>query len=82
MLDRWLDDLESLEAISQDDETRRIFLRMSALSQAGQTKSFLVELEQDEELDDLTKVRLAELAQDRSFLLAVEDYLVRTMRAH
>jgi hypothetical protein len=82
MLDHWLDDLESLEAISQDDETRRIFLRMAALSQAGRMKSFLVELELDQELDEVTKVRLAELARDHSFLLAVEDYLVRTMRAH
>jgi len=35
MLGLWLQDLESLEAISQNDAARRIFLRMSALSQAG-----------------------------------------------
>jgi hypothetical protein len=82
MLDHWLDDLESLEAISQDAETRRIFLRMSALSQAGRTGSFLVELERDAEIDELTKSRLVELAQDHSFLLAVEEYLVCTQRVH
>jgi len=27
-------------------------------------------------------VRLTELAQDRTFLLAVEEYLVRTHRVH
>ncbi|MBV8256830.1 MAG: hypothetical protein JOZ56_01690 [Actinobacteria bacterium] len=81
MLDHWID-LESLEAISQDDETRRIFLRMAALQQAGRMKSFLHELALDRELDDVTKDRLAELAQDETFLLAVEEYLVRTQRAH
>lgn len=78
----WLDDLESLEAISQNEEARRIFLRMAALSQSGRTPSFLVEVALDHELDDATKSRLVELAQDETFLLAVEEYLVRTNRFH
>ena len=82
MLGSWLEDMESLEAISQNAEARRIFLRMAALSQSGRTPSFLAELADDGELDEGTKVRLAELAQDQSFLLAVEEYLVRTHRAH
>jgi len=75
-------DLESLEAISQDDEAKRIFLRMAALSRGGQIGSFLTELARDEELDDETKETLRELAEDNSFLLAVEDYLQRTDRLH
>ena len=78
----WLDDLESLEAISQNEEARRIFLRMAALSQTGKTPSFLVEVALDRELDADTKGRLVELAQDETFLLAVEEYLVRTHRLH
>jgi hypothetical protein len=78
----WLDDLESLEAISQNEEARRIFLRMAALSQTGKTPSFLVEVALDRELDADTKGRLVELAQDETFLLAVEEYLVRTHRFH
>ena len=78
----WLDDLESLEAISQNEETRRIFLRMAAISQTGRTGSFLAEIASDHELDDMTKLRLAELAQDETFLLAVEEYLVRTHLVH
>ena len=35
MLDQLRDNLESFEAISQDDMTRDLVLRMSALSQAG-----------------------------------------------
>ena len=82
MLALWLDDIESLEAISQNADARRIFLRMAALSQNGRMPSFLAEIADDSELDETTKVRLAELAQDRSFLLAVEEYLVRTHRVH
>ena len=82
MLGLWLQDLESLEAISQDEDTRQIFLRMAAMSQAGQMGSFLTELAHDDELDEDTKGTLTELARDRSFLLAVEDYLQRTQRIH
>jgi hypothetical protein len=78
----WLDDLESLEAISQNEDARRILLRMSALSQTGRTPSFVVEVALDQDLDAATKNRLVELAQDESFLLAVEEYLVRTHRVH
>ena len=78
----WLDDLESLEAISQNEEARRIFLRMAALSQSGKTPSFVVEIALDRDLDAATKTRLVELAEDESFLLAVEEYLVRTHRLH
>jgi hypothetical protein len=83
MLGVWLHhDLESLEAISQDDEAKRIFLRMAAMSRDGQMGSFLTELARDEDLDDETKGTLRELAEDNSFLLAVEDYLQRTHRLH
>jgi hypothetical protein len=82
MLGLWLHDLESLEAISQDDEAKRIFLRMAALSRDGQMGNFLTELARDEDLDDETKGTLEELARDGSFLLAVEDYVERTERLH
>ena len=82
MLGHWLQDLESLEAISQDDDARRIFLRMAAISQTGQMSSFLTELAEDGDLDDETKGTLTELAKDNTFLLAVEDYLQRTQRLH
>jgi hypothetical protein len=78
----WLNDLESLEAISQNEEARKIFLRMASLSQSGGTPSFVVEVALDRDLDAETKGRLVELAQDESFLLAVEEYLVRTHRLH
>jgi hypothetical protein len=82
MLGLWLHDLESLEAISQDDEARRIFLRMAAMTQTGSMPAFLHELAADADLDDMTKDHIVELAGDRSFLLAVEEYLRRTQRFH
>jgi hypothetical protein len=41
----WLDDIESPEAISQNEDARRIFLRMASLSQTGRTPSFVVEVD-------------------------------------
>lgn len=78
----WLQDIESLEAISQDEDTRKLFLRMAHLSQNGRLQPFLRELEDDRDLDDETKGTLAELACDESFLHAVEDYVRRTRALH
>ena len=78
----WLQDLESFEAISQDDTTRRIFLKLAAMSHAGRLPNFIAQVASDQELDDTTKGHLTELANDRPFLLAVEDYLRRTQRVH
>jgi hypothetical protein len=82
MLGLWLNDMESLEAISQDDDAKRIFLRMAAMSQDGRMNNFLTELAHDEDLDEETKGTLKELAEDDTFLLAVEDYLHRTNVLH
>jgi hypothetical protein len=82
MLGLWLQDLESLEAISQDDDARQIFLRMAALSQTGRTSTLLTEIARDDELEDEMKGTLSELARDRVFLLAFEDYLEQTRRIH
>ena len=82
MLGPWLQDLESLEAISQDDTSRRLFLRMAAMSREGTLGNFMHELAHDPELDEQTKGTLSEIARDHSFLLAVEDYLRRTHRFH
>jgi hypothetical protein len=78
----WLQDIESLEAISQDDDTRNLFLRMAQMSQDGRLQPFLRELRDDRELDDVTKETVAELASDESFLHAVEDYVRRTRALH
>ena len=78
----WLQDIESLETISQDERARALFLRMAALQRAGRTSSFLVELAGDPEVDDDLKDSLAEIAQDADFLLALEEYVHRTRRIH
>jgi hypothetical protein len=82
MLPTWHRDLESFEAISQDDLTKNLVLQMAALEQAGKLGPFLFELAADDELDDTTKGRVVEIAQDPSFLFAVEDYVQRTEIFH
>jgi hypothetical protein len=82
MFGEWMQDLESFEAISQDDEARKIFVRMAALSQEGRLDSFLLELADTSELDEFTKRTLSEIARDEAFILAVDDYLHRTRVLH
>lgn len=74
----WLADIESLEAVSQDEETRAICLRMAELSLRGRLAPFLSELALDRDLDDETKAAVAELASDARFLYAVDDYVRAT----
>ena len=78
----WLQDIESLEAISQDDVTRDLFLKMAWLSQEDRLQPFLVELQHDDDLDDSTKGMVTELAEDPTFLLVVEDYVQKTQIVH
>jgi hypothetical protein len=82
MVDLWLHDIESLEAVTQDEETKRLCLRMSAMSQAGTLEPFIAGLRADADLDETTKGTLAEIAGDSNFLLAVEDYVRRTHLVH
>jgi hypothetical protein len=82
MLGEWLTDIESLEAVARDDETRALVLRMAAMSQAGTLAPFLAEVRHDRKLDAQTRATFVELAADESFLLAVEDYIRRTRVSH
>ena len=82
MVDLWLHDLESLEAVAQDETTRVLCLRMAAMSQAGTLGPFITRLHHDADVDDDTKGTIAEIASDQQFLLAVEDYLRRTAHYH
>ena len=82
MVGQMLHDIESLEAITQDEDARALFLRMANLSQSGRLEPFLTELAADDELDDGTKGAVVELATDATFLAAVEEYLRSTQRVH
>jgi hypothetical protein len=82
MVDVWLHDIESLEAVAQDESTKLLCLRMAAMSKAGTLGPFIARLHSDEELDESTKGTIAEIASDEHFLLAVEDYVRRTTRVH
>jgi hypothetical protein len=78
----WHGDLHGLESISQDRLARGLLTRMAELERAGRLDPFLEELHRDDELDDRTKRLLTELAADRTFLQAVDDYVRRTAVLH
>jgi hypothetical protein len=78
----WLEDLESLQEIAENDSARRLFLRMALLSREGRLEPFLSELAADDELDPGTKGAGVELATDAPFLAAFEEYLLSTQRVH
>lgn len=78
----WLVDIESFEQVSQDDLSRRIVLRLAQLSREGRLAPFVTQVAHDPEFDEDTRHAIAELAEDESFLLAVEDYLRQTRIAH
>ena len=82
MVDLWLHDIESLEAVTQDEGTKLLCLRMAAMSKAGTLAPFLRNLSSDVEVDEDTKGTITEIASDERFLLAVEDYVHRTTYAH
>ena len=82
MVDLWLHDIESLEAVMQDEQTKRLCLRLAAMSQTGTLGPFIANLHHDDELDEGTKGTIAEIAHDANFLLAVEDYVRRTQLVH
>ena len=77
----WLQDIESLEAVTQDEQTRRLCLRMAAMSQAGSLEPFLDNLRY-EDVDEDTRGAVIEIAGNESFLLALDDYVRRTRVLH
>ena len=78
----WLVDIESFEQVSQDEISRRVVLQLAQLSREGRLAAFVSDIARDPDLDEETRLAVAELAEDESFLLAVEDYLGRTRVIH
>lgn len=75
-------DLESLEAISRDPQSRAVCLRLARMSRRGRLHPFLSEIDRSNDLDAETKARVAELAADDSFLRLVETYIYATRAFH
>jgi hypothetical protein len=82
MVTAWMEEIESLQEIAENDSARALFLRMAVLSREGRLEPFLHELAADDELDPGTKGAVVELAHDAPFLAAVEEYLLSTRRVH
>jgi hypothetical protein len=81
-VDVWLEDIESFEALCQDEEAKLVVLRLARMAQAGKVSRFLTQVALEPGLDDDLLASVTELALDSSFLLAVEDYVHRTQRLH
>ncbi len=82
MVDLWLHDIESLEAVAQNESTKLLCLRLAAMSKNGTLGPFIADVRHDDGLDESTKGTIAEIASDEHFLLAVEDYVRRTTFVH
>jgi hypothetical protein len=75
-------DIETFEQVSQDEVSCRIVLRLAQLSREGRLAPFVTEVARDPDFDEETRLAIAELAEDETFLLAVEDYVGRTRVIH
>jgi len=71
-------DIESFEEVSQDEISRRLVLRLAQMSREGRLAPFVIDVAHDPDFDEETRLAIAELAEDETFLLAVEEYLGRT----
>jgi hypothetical protein len=78
----WLVDIESFEQVSQNDLSRRLVLRLAQLSREGRLAPFVIDVSYDPDFDEETRLAITELAEDETFLLAVEEYLGRTRVSH
>jgi hypothetical protein len=78
----WLQDIETFEAINQDEPVRQIVLRMAGLARGGRLGMFMDAVRGDDDLDAETKDTVLELASEPTFLLAAEEYLRSCKRYH
>jgi hypothetical protein len=77
LVDLWIYDLESLEAVSEDEDAREVVHRLACLARAGQLQRLVDAVSADPDIDDDTKAWTLELAGNEPFLIAVDAYLAR-----
>ena len=75
----WVQDIESLEAINQDELVRQIVLRTACFVRGGRLPGFVAAVGADAELDAETETTVLELARDETFLLACENQHARDL---
>ena len=81
MVGAWYD-IESLEELHQDEAVRDVVLRLALLARGGRLGRFMDAVHADADLDSETKAAVLELAGERAFLLAFEDYSRRCRYYH
>ncbi|HEX2045852.1 MAG TPA: hypothetical protein VHF23_09515 [Gaiellaceae bacterium] len=75
-------DLESLEELHGEESVRELVLRLAVLARRDRLGHFVEVLRSDEDVDARTKQTVLELAGERTFLLAFEDYSRRCRHLH
>lgn len=75
-------DLESFEALAQDQGCRQLLTRMRTLLERDGLDGFLDDVAVDPDLPLRVKVAITEIASDEHFVYAVGDYLDRTALLH
>ena len=78
----WSQDIEAFETVSQNEATLDLFLRIARISREDGLNHVLRELHENDELDTETKIAFAEVASNREFLVALDDYVHRTRVLH
>jgi hypothetical protein len=81
MVGAWYD-IESLEELHRDEAVRDVVLRMAVLARGGRLGRLVEAVDADTDLDEQTKATVLELAGERAFLLAFEDYSRRCRYYH
>ena len=76
-VDRWLEELELLEALDCDREARSVVLRMGRLAHEGRLEGFRRVVREDEALDEETRSWVLGLARNEAFLVAAHGYAER-----
>jgi len=80
-IERWLDELDLLEALDQDEGARRVVLRMGRLADRGELRRFTEVVRADPQLDTETKAWVLRMAENERFLLAAHGYAERLTHA-
>jgi hypothetical protein len=81
MVGAWYD-IESLEELHRDEAVRDVVLRMAVLARGGRLGRLVEAVDADTDLDEQTKATVLELAGERAFLIAFEDYSRRCRYYH
>ena len=78
----WTQQLEPLELVSRNASARELLLRVASIAEDGGLEGFLAELARDDAIDAATFAAVEDVARNRPFLRALQDYVRATRVLH